>query len=54
VTCGDACSLQHAGNWFYRLFDGGPGEHLPRDRAATDVAEKVKVDKPEQVCSATA
>ena len=33
---------------FYRLIDGGPAEHFPRDRAATDVAQKMQLDEPEQ------
>jgi hypothetical protein len=32
-----------------RLIDSGPAEHFPRDRAATDVAQKVQLGEPEQV-----
>ena len=44
-----APAVQHGGDLFYRLIDDGPAEHFPRDRATTDVAQKVQLGEPEQV-----
>jgi hypothetical protein len=41
--------MQHGGDLVDRLIDGGPAEHFPRHRAATDVAQKVQLGEPEQV-----